>query len=216
MITLHYFPGNASFTPHVLLHEIGAPFELVKVDRANNAHKSPAYLKLNPTGQIPVLVDGDLVLYETAAIALHLADTHPAAGLVPALGSAERAQFYKWLMWLTNTLQASLMHYFYPERMVDEGNADGAAQVRAHAQAKVADCLAQLDSQLAAHGGPWLLGTQYSAADPFAFMLCRWTRGFADKPARDYPHISLYLQRMLARPAVQRVFAAEQLLPPLV
>ncbi len=216
MITLHYFPGNASFTPHVLLHEIGAPFELVKVDRANNAHKSPAYLKLNPNGQIPVLVDGDLVLYETAAIALHLADTHPAAGLVPALGSAERAQFYKWLMWLTNTLQASLMHYFYPERMVDEGNADGAAQVRAHAQAKVADCLAQLDSQLAAHGGPWLLGTQYSAADPFAFMLCRWTRGFADKPARDYPHISLYLQRMLARPAVQRVFAAEQLLPPLV
>ena len=216
MITLHYFPGNASFTPHVLLHEIGAPFELAKVDRANNAHKSPAYLKLNPNGQIPVLVDGDLVLYETAAIALHLADTHPAAGLVPALGSAERAQFYKWLMWLTNTLQASLMHYFYPERMVDEGNADGAAQVRAHAQAKVADCLAQLDSQLAAHGGPWLLGTQYSAADPFAFMLCRWTRGFADKPARDYPHISLYLQRMLARPAVQRVFAAEQLLPPLV
>ncbi len=216
MITLHYFPGNASFTPHVLLHEIGAPFELVKVDRANNAHKLPAYLKLNPNGQIPVLVDGDLVLYETAAIALHLADTHPAAGLVPALGSAERAQFYKWLMWLTNTLQASLMHYFYPERMVDEGNADGAAQVRAHAQAKVADCLAQLDSQLAAHGGPWLLGTQYSAADPFAFMLCRWTRGFADKPARDYPHISLYLQRMLARPAVQRVFAAEQLLPPLV
>ena len=216
MITLHYFPGNASFTPHVLLHEIGAPFELVKVDRANNAHKSPAYLKLNPNGQIPVLVDGDLVLYETAAIALHLADTHPAAGLVPALGSAERAQFYKWLMWLTNTLQASLMHYFYPERMVDEGNADGAAQVRAHAQVKVADCLAQLDSQLAAHGGPWLLGTQYSAADPFAFMLCRWTRGFADKPARDYPHISLYLQRMLARPAVQRVFAAEQLLPPLV
>ena len=216
MITLHYFPGNASFTPHVLLHEIGAPFELAKVDRANNAHKLPAYLKLNPNGQIPVLVDGDLVLYETAAIALHLADTHPAAGLVPALGSAERAQFYKWLMWLTNTLQASLMHYFYPERMVDEGNADGAAQVRAHAQAKVADCLAQLDSQLAAHGGPWLLGTQYSAADPFAFMLCRWTRGFADKPARDYPHISLYLQRMLARPAVQRVFAAEQLLPPLV
>ena len=216
MITLHYFPGNASFTPHVLLHEIGAPFELQLVDRANNAHNSPAYLKLNPNGKIPVLVDGDIVLYETAAIALHLADTHPAAGLVPALGTAERAQFYKWLMWLTNTVQATLIHYFYPDRMVDEGNAAGAAQVKAHAQQKVGACLAQIDALLAGHGGPWLLGAHYSALDPFALMLCRWTRGFSDKPARDYPHIGPYLQRMLARLAVQRVFEAEKLSGPLV
>ena len=216
MITLHYFPGNASFTPHVLLHEIGAPFELQLVDRANNAHNSPAYLKLNPNGKIPVLVDGDIVLYETAAIALHLADTHPAAGLAPALGTAERAQFYKWLMWLTNTVQATLIHYFYPDRMVDEGNAAGAAQVKAHAQQKVGACLAQIDALLAGHGGPWLLGAHYSALDPFALMLCRWTRGFSDKPARDYPHIGPYLQRMLARPAVQRVFEAEKLSGPLV
>ena len=214
MITLHYFPGNASFTPHVLLQEIGVPFQLQRVDRANNAQKSPAYLKLNPNGLIPVLVDGDLVLYETAAIALHLADTHPAAGLAPALGTAERAQFYKWLMWLTNTMQATLIHYFYPDRMVDTGNAEGAAQVKAHAQEKVAGCLAQIDAQLASHGGHWLLGAAYSAADPYAFMLCRWTRGFSDKPARDYPHIGAYLQRMLARPAVQRVFEAEKLAPP--
>ena len=91
MITLHYYPGNASFTPHVLLHEIGAPFELQLVDRARGEHKSAAYLALNPNGQIPVLVDGDLVLYETAAICLHLVDTHPAAGLAPAVGSVSGA-----------------------------------------------------------------------------------------------------------------------------
>ena len=219
MIKLHYFPGNASFTPHVLLQEIGAPFELQLVDRTVNAHKSPEYLQLNPNGLIPVLVDGELVLYETAAIALHLADTHPAAGLAPALGTAERAQFYKWLMWLTNTLQATLIHYFYPERMVAAGNAEGAAQVKAAAQQKVAGCLAQIDSQLASksgNSGPWLLGAQYSAVDAYAFMLCRWTRGFSDKPARDYPHIGPYLQRMLARPAVQRAFEAEKLAAPLV
>ena len=216
MIKLHYFPGNASFMPHVLLQEIGVPFELQLVDRTVNAHKSPEYLQLNPNGLIPVLVDGKLVLYETAAIALHLADTHPAAGLAPALGTAERAQFYKWLIWLTNTMQATLIHYFYPERMVAPGNAEGAAQVKAAAQQKVAGCLAQIDAQLASHGGPWLLGAQYSAADAFAFMLCRWTRGFSDKPARDYPHIGPYLQRMLARPAVQRVFEAEKLAAPLV
>ena len=95
MIQLHHHPGNASFTPHVLLREIGVPFELVFVDRENGAHKRPEYLKLNANGTIPVLVDGPLVLYETASIALHLADRDPAAGLAPALQSDERAHFYK-------------------------------------------------------------------------------------------------------------------------
>ena len=75
---LHYHPGNASFAPHVLLHEIGAPFELKLVQRMQGEHKQPEYLKLNPNGQIPVVVDGELVLYEAAAICMHLADTHPA------------------------------------------------------------------------------------------------------------------------------------------
>jgi glutathione S-transferase len=214
MIQLHYYPGNASFTPHVLLHEIGVPFELKLVKRMEGAHKQADYLKLNPNGLIPVLVDGGLVLYETAAICLHLADTNPAARLAPPLGGAERAHFYKWLIWLTNTLQATLIHYFYPERLVNDGDAAAAVQVKAHAQAKVGAMLQILDAQLAAHGKPWLLGEGFSAADPYAFMLCRWTRGFDDKPARDYPNINPYLQRMLVRPAVQRAFASEELPQP--
>lgn len=216
MITLHYYPGNASLAPHVLLHEIGAPFELVLVDRTRDAHKSAAYLQLNPNGLIPVLQDGPLVLYETAAICLHLADTHPAARLAPPLGSVERAHFYKWLVWLTNTLQALLIHYFYPERLVNDGDSAAAAQVKAHAEARIATLLQQLDNQLASHGGPWLLGADYSAADPYAWMLCRWTRGFETRPARDYPQLGPYLQRLLQRPALQRTLAAEGLAPPWV
>ena len=216
MIQLHYHPSNASFAPHALLREIGVPFELLLVDRAHQAHKAPAYLRLNPNGLIPVLVDGDLVLYETAAICLHLVDTHPQAGLAPAVGTAERAHFYKWLVWLTNTLQATLIHYFYPERLVDAGNTAGAAQVKAHAQARVVALLQQIDDQLASHGGPWLLGSSYTATDIYTWMLCRWTRGFSDRPARDFPHIGPYLARVLARPAVQQAVAAEQLPLPLV
>lgn len=59
MLQLHYHPGNASMTPHILLEELGVPYELLLVDRKNNAHKSPAYLKLNPNGLIPVLIDGE-------------------------------------------------------------------------------------------------------------------------------------------------------------
>jgi glutathione S-transferase len=219
MHQLHYFPGNASLTPHMLLEELGVPYELKLVDRTQGAHKAAAFLALNPNGLIPVLVepqaDGPLVLYETAAICLHLVDTHPAAGLAPALGTAGRAHFYKWLVWLTNTLQAMLIHYFYPERLVNDGDAAAAAQVKAHAEAKIGAMLDQLDAELAGHGKPWLLGDSFSVVDLYTLMLCRWTRGFA-RPARGLPHLGPYLQRVLARPAVQRAFAQEGLGAPLV
>ena len=164
--------------PHIVLEEIGVPYQRVLVDRLQNAHKAPDYLQLNPNGLIPVLVDGDLVLYETAAICLHLSDMHPEAGLVPPLGTAGRAHFYKWLMWLTNTLQATLMTYFYPERSVAAGNAAGAAEVKAQAEAKIGAMLDQLDAELARHGGPWFAGEKYSALTAAAMSLapnaCFW------------------------------------------
>ena len=212
---LHYYPGNASMIPHILLEELGGQFELRYVDRTVSAHKSPEYLRLNPNGLIPVLVDGDTVLYETAAICLHLIDRHPATALAPAPGTPQRAQFYKWLMWMTNTLQAALLLYFYAERWVESGDAGAAAQVRERAEAKIGAMLDQLDAQLAAHRDDWFLGAHYSALDPYALVLCRWTRGFG-RPARSLPHLGPYLRRMLARPAVQRVLATEKLPAPLV
>lgn len=215
MIQLHYFPGNASMTPHLLLEELGEHFELKYVDRATQAHKDLAYLKLNPNGLIPVLVDGELVLYETAAIVLHLVDTHPSAGMAPAIGSAERAHFYKWLLWMSSNLQAMMQHYFYAERMAAPGNADGAQQVKSAAETRIAALIDQLEVQLATHGGPWLMGEHYSALDPYAFMLCRWTRGM-HRPARTLPQLGPYLARVLDRPAVQRALASEGLVAPFV
>lgn len=211
MRQLHYFPGNASLAPHILLEEIGAPFERVLVDRANDAHKSPQYLLLNPNGLIPVFVDGPLVLYESAAICLHLSDSAPPALLLPPMGSAGRAHGYKWLIWMTNTLQSALLSYFYPERWMHPGNADGAAELKAHAQERVGVLLDQLDTELARHGGPWLLGADYSLLDAYSLMLCRWTRNFSSAPARERAHLGPHMARVLERPAVQRVFAAERL-----
>jgi glutathione S-transferase len=216
MIQLFYYPSTAAMVPHIVLEEVGVPYARVLVDRTCDAHKTSDYLRLNPNGLIPVLADGDLVLYETAAIVLHLCDTHPQAKLAPELGSAARAHFYKWLVWLTNTLQAALIIYFYPERWVNEGNTAGAAELKLHAQAKIGGMLHQLDSELVRHGGPWFLGEHYSALDAYVFTLCRWTRHFSAGRARDHAHLAPYLQRMLERPAVQRVIAAEELSPPYV
>ena len=220
MIQLHYSPSSAAMAPHILLEELGLPFEKILVNTSTGVHRLDAYRQLNPNGLVPTLTDGDLVLYESAAICLHLCDTHPGAALAPPLGSSERAHFYKWLMWLTNTLQATLIVYFYPDRWLTAGNTAGVLALQAHAEAKVGLLLDQLDAELerqgAAHTQPWLLGAHYSAVDIYTLMLCRWTRHFATPPARSRPHLGPYLQRLLARPAVLRVMAAEGLVPPWV
>lgn len=212
MLQLHYYPSTAAMVPHIVLEELGVPYERVLVDRTRDAHKAPAYLKLNPNGLIPVLTDGGLVLYETAAIVLHLCDAHPLKHLAPPVGTPERAHFYKWIAWCGNTLQPTLGAWFYPERWVREGNAEGAKEVKAQAFAKVQGLLDQLDGLVA--GGRWALGAEYSALDAYVFTLCRWTRNFPEGKARDRAHLGPYLRRVSERPAVQRVFAAEGLAAP--
>jgi glutathione S-transferase len=212
MIQLHYLPGSASMAPHIVLEEIGCGHSLCLVDKAGGQLGSPAYRQLNPNGLVPVLVDGDQVLYESAAICLHLADSHPAAGLLPALGTPERGQAYKWMVWLTGTLQPATNIYFYPERWAD--SAEAIDQVKTHAEQRVMTLVQQIEAQLASHGGPWLLGQSYGLPDVHAMMLCRWTRNFAGPKARELPHIGAWLQRVVERPAVQRVIAAEGLTAP--
>jgi glutathione S-transferase len=211
MYKLYYYPGNANLAPHMVMEEIGAKYELALLDRDREQHKSPEYLKLNPHGRIPTLVDGDLVLYETAAICLHLVDRHPEARLAPELGSAERAHFYKWLVYLTNTIQSEMIMYYYPERWAS-GEA-GAADVKRHAEQHLGSMFDTIEQSLGTQG-PYLLGKHYSAADPYLLMLARWSRGFA-RPARTLPKLGRLLEAVAARPAVQRAFATEGISAPL-
>ncbi|MDQ3067491.1 MAG: glutathione S-transferase family protein, partial [Actinomycetota bacterium] len=164
---LHYLPGTAAMAPHATLAEIGVPYELVRVERDENGQVSEAYLALNPWGKIPTLEDGELVLTESAAICLHLADKFPDARLAPPVGTPERAELYRWLLWLTNTVQMTQMRYFYPDRYGTEG-------VKELADAELAEHHARIDAHLA--GREWLVGDERSVADLFLFMLTRWGR----------------------------------------
>ncbi len=211
MYALYYFPGNASLLPHMMLREIGSPFELRLVDRAHNAQNSPEYLKLNPNGRIPVLIDGDLVLYETAAIALHLCDRHPESRLAPPPGSAERPLFYRWLVHLTNTPQAEYRSWFYPHEFVTEESA--AATVKASAERRLNLIFDRIADGLGS--GPWLLGERFSAVDLYLFMLIRWGRAMP-RPPRALAPLGALAERVLARPAVQAALEAEGLKPPIV
>lgn len=208
---LCYYPGNASLLPHMMLREVGAPFELRLVDRAQNAQKSADYLRLNPNGRIPVLLDGDLVLFETAAIALHLADRHPEAQLAPPVGTAARAQFYKWMVHLTNTPQAEYRAWFYPHEHVADPAA--APTVKEAARQRLEAMFDRIVAQMA--GRDWVLESGFSAADLFLLMLVRWGRAMP-RPPRDMPVLGAHAARVLARPSVQAAFVAEGIAAPFV
>ena len=204
MIELHYYPDNASLFPHMLLREIGCPFELRLVDRTKDAQKSAAYLKLNPNGKIPVLVDDGEAISETGAIGLYLADKFPQAGLAPPPGDGDRAAYYKWMVFMACVPQAEFYPWFYPHEFVDDPQY--AAHVKAAANLRLMGVFERIAAQLDA--GPWLLGERFSAADLYLLMMTRWG-SLLPKPVRELPEIGAHAARVVARPAVQATFAAE-------
>jgi glutathione S-transferase len=206
MYQLHYFPSNANAAPHMVLEEIGQKYDLVLVDRAQNAQKSQEYRKINPNGRIPTLVDDGLVLFEAAAIVLHLVDQHPEAGLAPRIGTPERAKFYQWLTFLTNSLQEELMIWQYPDRLTGTDAAASAA-VKQGAEARASAYLDVVERHLKANG-PLFLGDKLSAADFYLVMLARWARPMANPP-RSRPNIAKLLDKVTALPSVRRAYQRE-------
>jgi glutathione S-transferase len=203
---LHYYPANANAAAHMLLQELGQEYQLAIVERGVNAQKSAAFLKINPNGRIPALENDGLVLFEAAAIVLHLVDRHPEGGMAPAVGSNERAKFYQWLVFLTNSLQEELMVYQYPDRLA--GTDKAAVEIVARgAEARASMFLDVIEDHLAANG-PFFLGNTVSAADLYLVMLSRWARGMS-KPPRSRQNISKLLDAVTARSAVKRAYEAE-------
>jgi glutathione S-transferase len=179
-------------------------YELTLVDRKSNEQKSESYMKLNPTGRIPTLVDGSLVVFESAAICLHLCDKHPEANLMPAIGDPDRPEFHQWLAYLTATLQPELMVYFYPAKHTT--NAEAASGIIQAQERRVGEIYSVLDEAL--EGRKFLLGSRISVCDYFLFMLSHWGSGFS-RPPLSYPNLGAYLRRLARLDAVKAVCAVE-------
>lgn len=213
MLRLHYYPGFISLATHIVIEEIGLDYELSFVNLHKGPNKSSAYRALHPDGLVPVLEDGDLVLYESVAIILHLLEMKGGESLLPEQGSALRPHFYKWLMWLSTALHANLSLYLHPNKAAVSVEAQ--AEVRGAAEQRVNAQFDRVEEELVRHGGAWFLGDTYSAVDAYLFTLARWSRGMS-RSAADRPQLGAYLQRMVARPAVQRVHAQEHIPQPWV
>jgi len=191
--------------PHSALEEIGEPFEIREVERDDRGQSPPEYLAINPLGRVPALVDGDLVLWEAAAITMHLADKHPETQLLPPPGTNARAVALRWLVYLTNTVQATFMHYAYPERLVAPEAVDA---VKAGAEKHLTAALEHINEQLGE--GPYLLGPSFSAADLYLQMVTRWCRRLPRK-AWSLPNIGPHYRLLSERPSVKRMLAAQRI-----
>lgn len=206
MITLHFSPSTAGMVVHWLLIELEVPHTLHPLDLAAREHKQPAYLALNPAGRVPTLeIDGQPIT-ETVAIVLHLADTYAPGRLAPAPGTIERAMYYAKLLFFANTMQPAYRAWFFPAEPAGDAHVE---PVKAHARALIETAWDQLEAHLAAHG-PYLLGTQLTAADFMLTMMMRWSRNMP-KPATEWPALARHAAVMKARPAFREVYAREGL-----
>ncbi len=203
---LFYYPNNASLAPHFLLHHMQLDYELVLVDKKGKGQKSQAYLKLNPAGRIPTLIADGLPIFESSAICIHLCESHPEHQLIPRLGSPLRPQFFQWMAYLNNTLQAELMIRYYPQRHTTEELA--CDSIRAAQEERIADVLSIIDAQL--KGKQYLLGDTLTACDYFLFMLAGWSMPMKTSPM-SFDSLSDYLDRLSHLSTIEAVCGIEDI-----
>ena len=199
---LYYFPGACALADHVVLEWIGQPYETVKLDRAGL--KSPEFLALNPSGAVPVLVDGDFVLTQNVAILGYLAERYPQAQLYGDGTPRGRAEVMRWLGILNSDVHPAYKPIFAPARFHPD---PAAAKVVADtARAQVRQYLERLDERM--RGRDWLVDRR-SIADPYLLVLLRWARKL-EIDSRGLDNLARFLDRMLADSGVRAVLTAEE------
>ena len=209
--TLFYSPDSANIVVRMVLEELALSYEALDVNRRQEGQRSPEFLRFNPQGLLPVLVDPaqDEPLFETAAILLHLADTHQALQPPPA----KRGRLLKWLFFLSNTLHADLRALFYSERYVATENA--IAPLRTALHRRVTEHCALLEAEMARHQGPYVLGTHIGVCDFYLAACIRWAQLYPHGDAlpsaqlAQYPRLMAMLRTLEQRPSVQKAYALE-------
>lgn len=204
-LTLYYCPGHLSFAPHVLLNEIGQPFELQCVSIKNGETRQVAFRELNPKGKVPVLATPHGILTEASAILVWLALTWPECRLLPAT-PFERAQAIEWLNWLSSMMPASIALRLHPHRVTDEENAWQG--IRRHGLQECEQLYRQIENRL--RDKTWAVGGAFSIVDPAVMIFFRWGT-LLGLDMSQFPHWRQHTENMLRRPAVLKTLSTEQI-----
>jgi glutathione S-transferase len=198
---LYYASQTRAVRPRWLLEEIGAPYTLVRLDMSKGEHKTAEYVKIHPHGAVPALVDGDVTIFESAAICAYLADKFPETRLAPPVGSVARAPYYQWIIYSMATLEPPVLQVFSHTVMLPEAERSAAAAEEGRAKfAEIAPVLTR-----ALEGRSFMLGEQFSAADVMIGSSLVWAQLLG--LLNDHPALAAYVGRLAARPAFQRAQA---------
>jgi glutathione S-transferase len=203
---LYYSPGACSLAAHILLEEIGAPFDVELVSIRDGANTRPEYRAIHPLQRVPALAIGGEILTEVGAILHFLADAHPQRNLAPAHGSLQRARSLEWCSFLASSVHIAFAQQWRPERFSDDATAHGA--VKSSGKSAVERFFAAIDEKMSLH--PYALGGEYSVCDPYLLVFYRWGNRI-ELPMESYPHWTRHAKLLLARDAVQRAFKREDI-----
>ncbi len=197
-LTLFHASPSRSSIVRWMLEELGEPYDLHVLSLAKGEQLAPDYLAVNPMGKVPALQHGEAIVTEAAAICTYLADEFPHARLNIPVGDPRRGPYLKWLFFGPSCIEPAMIDRVSPRKeqprrgMVGYGDFDTVMDV-------VAKGLAP---------GPYLIGDQFTAADVVVGSTLRW--GMMFKLIPELPEFRAYVDRLQARPALQRATALDQ------
>ncbi len=199
VVRLYYAAPSRAVRPRWVLEEIGAPYDLVRLDLATGEQKRSEYLAVNPNGAVPALVDGDTTLFESAAICEYLADKYPERRLAPTVGTAARGLYYQWIHFTMSSLDPTVIALFHHTSFLPE--AERVAAIAEDSRRRATAALAVLEPAL--EGRAHILGEDFSVADVVLGSTLVWARGLG-LIGSERRATAGYLARLMARSAYAR------------
>ncbi len=187
---LYYNPRSRAVIAKWMLDECGAKYDIVPIDFEKREHKTPEFLKINPAGKLPALIDGDSKIFEGAAICLYLADKFPEANLAPKIGAPERGRYLSLMVYSTAQLEPAMGDYLLKQNTLPQRGWTDFETARNVIKSELGD-------------GPYLFGNWFTAADVMIGSMFIWKRMFGN-PA-DGAKLEAYVDRLLARPAAMKI-----------
>jgi glutathione S-transferase len=197
-LKLYYSPGACALASHIALEESGTAFDLQTVDLRQGEQKTPEFLAINPAGSTPALVTDEGVLTENLVIMAWVARGAP--HLTPAPDSFAFAKMQSFNGFLGSSLHPAIGRVLFARPPL-EGEARAAAVELAMSRYRLVED--------AFFKGPWVMGENYTVADGYLYVFCRWVKAAGLLDADRFPKLNAHIAKMQERPAVQRALAAE-------
>jgi glutathione S-transferase len=204
MLTLFYAHNTCSLASHIALEDSGAAYEAKRLNFAENEQRKPEYLKINPKSRVPALVTDQGILTETPAILVYIAQSFPKANLAPVNDPFRLGQIQSFNSYLCSTVHVAHAHRVRGYRWSD----DEAARetMKKKVPQNVGDCFDLIEREY--FKGPWVMGADYTIADPYLFTIARWLEADGVDPKR-FPKVLDHRNRMAERSSVKKVLARE-------